>query len=1354
MVISKSKKVIKSKYKVLNVRDGILRISFNPETLSKNENKKIASSSKKNRVVVQGEFLEVFPNDEVNSNETYLAKVFSIKEDVIEAVLLADDRPVKEQFLARLTGTTGRVPVGFELLGRTVNALGAFLDNTPVLSSKLKKFDRKRLRKFFAITDFFNNNSKINSKRKKKFYSINGFLQTTRYSPFNYADKYSKVFEKSFINRLVSYMNVPYSKEQTIHLINSMVNSKRIFHYNSIFLARVGILKSYKKYYKHLLDEISFLTNKDFSSLINSNSLLESSLLDARVDVENTLISHSNMYSQFLETSSVNFGSDSFSSILAQFDFNEKVWTILSEILQLLTLSSVESQTTDSKFEQFSDIRDLLFSGNFQNDQIIEKLFSYISVSASEFVKFSKPSFVLEEFEGLLNELFQFSKLSNSKSRNALLSNITYFSLRHGADAFCTAQLISSVYLSLYYLIERPAPGIISRQSVKEAMETGLKAVDSMIPIGKGQRELIVGDRQTGKTAVAIDTIINQSNKIVSIERSLTSSLNLIDLFDSNYSVSTEISEIVSNDSVSLSKKNSLDHVKSLVNLRNVTFLKKNKQNRIRIDFVNHLISDFLMIVSFFNNKILLKSSHLFSKFFYFIKYNPTFSKFFFDKFSQFDDVFEAFLTTYRVRSGIISKKQNVPSKKSRSSSLRTFSKSEYLLRFSAKVIISYSNKISKFLYIKSRSTYNHFVIQRLLVGQKTKNDILNLRKNEYSVLDSKNKISFRYMKGFSFGQKVKKFNKRVASRFLWRLTRFALAEKRSRLEFLVSFLKKKFIIKSRRLNRRVYNNLFTKVRDVKKLLHVIKSIRNYRTIFGFNAAFYISTLAGLIDTKIAKKGKYVSYEKNFYYRLSPYIKNFFIKKDNKTFSDSKSSVLFSVVNFFSGAKESLVNNFNKIVNKAKCYSSIKFSKRPNFQFRRELFCAIFSFYYTLEKGTIMSFFFSKLTSRLLQSLILKNKSFMNRKNMLNSEPILSNSLNLKNEPVTVFEDEPLYCIYVAVGQKKSTVKQIVKTLERFNVLKYTVIVAAFASDSASMQYLAPYTGCAIAEFFRDNGKHGLIIYDDLSKHAIAYRQMSLLLRRPPGREAYPGDIFYLHSRLLERAAKLNKASYGGGSLTALPIVETQSGDVSAYIPTNVISITDGQVYLETELFNRGIRPAINVGLSVSRVGSAAQSSTMKNIAGKLKLTLAQYREMAAFAKFGSDLDESTQRLLNQGSKLTELLKQLQYNPLSIEKQIVSIFAGVNGYLDTVDISQISSYERGAFMFMDLNSYWINLVSNLKILYDLPDISKDQKLAIIDSFIQSFEDFLALRTAKNFQDNSESSESLDFLDYYFLRHTV
>jgi len=1107
MVISKSKKIVKSKYKVLNVRDGILRISFNPETLSKNENKKIAHSSKKNRVVVQGEFLEVFPNDEANSSEKYLAKVFSIKEDVIEAVLLADDRPVKEQFLARLTGTTGRVPVGFELLGRTVNALGAYLDNSPVLSSRSKKFDRKRLRKFFAITDFFNNNVKLNAKRKKKFYSINGFLQTTRYSPFNYADKYSKIFEKNFVNRLVSYMNIPYSKEQTIHLINSMVNSKRISHYNSIFFARINIFKAYKKYYKNLLNEISFLTNKDFSALINSNSLLESSLLDARVEIENTLVSHSNIYSQFLESSSSNFGLDSFSSILAQFDFNEKVWTVLSEILQLLTLNSSESQTNESRFEQFSDIRDLLFSGNFQNDQIIEKLFSYVSISASEFVKFSKPSFVLEEFENLLSELFQFTKSSNSKSKNALLSNITYFSLRHGADAFCTAQLISSVYLSLYYLIERPAPGIISRQSVKEAMETGLKAVDSMIPIGKGQRELIVGDRQTGKTAVAIDTIINQSNKIVSIERNLTSSLNSGDFFDLNHSVSTEISDIVSTDSILLLRNNFSEKIKSLINLRSVTFLKKGKSNRIRINFVNHLISDFLMIVSFFNNKMLIKSAHLFSKFFYFIKYNPIFSKFFFNKFSNFDEVFEAFLTTYRVRSGYTPKK-HIPAKRLRSSSLKTFSKTESLLRFSSRVVTAYANKISKFLYIKSRAAYNHMIIQRFMVGQKTKNDVLSLRKSEYNTLKSKNKISFRYIKGFTFGQKIRKFTKRVASRFLWRLSRFALAEKRSRLEFLVLFLRKKFVIKSKRLNRRIYTNLLTKVRDIKKLLHAVKSIRNYRTIFGFNVASYISTLSGLIESKFVRKGKYSPYEKYFYYRLSPYIRNFFAKKETKVFSDSKSNVLFSVVNFFSGAKDSLVNNFNKIVNKAKCYSSVKLSKRPNFQFRRELICAIFSFYYTLEKGTIMSFFFGKLTSKLLKSLILKNKSFVNKKNSSNPEPILSNSLNLKNEPVTVFEDEPLYCIYVAVGQKKSTVKQIVKTLERFNVLKYTVIVAAFASDSASMQYLAPYTGCAIAEFFRDNGKHGLIIYDDLSKHAIAYRQMSLLLRRPPGREAYPVIFF------------------------------------------------------------------------------------------------------------------------------------------------------------------------------------------------------------------------------------------------------
>jgi len=284
------------------------------------------------------------------------------------------------------------------------------------------------------------------------------------------------------------------------------------------------------------------------------------------------------------------------------------------------------------------------------------------------------------------------------------------------------------------------------------------------------------------------------------------------------------------------------------------------------------------------------------------------------------------------------------------------------------------------------------------------------------------------------------------------------------------------------------------------------------------------------------------------------------------------------------------------------------------------------------------------------------------------------NQRTVNNDKAETAENK-LVCIYVAVGQKRSTVLQIINTLNEENALSYSIIVAATAGDSASLQFLAPYAGCAMGEFFRDNGQHALIIYDDLSKQAVAYRQMSLLLRRPPGREAYPGDVFYLHSRLLERAAKMSDAA-GKGSLTALPVVETQAGDVSAYIPTNVISITDGQIFLETELFYKGVRPAINAGLSVSRVGSAAQLKTMKKVSGSLKLELAQYREMASFAQFGSDLDEATQRLLNRGSHLTELLKQPQYTPYSVESQVVVVFAGVKGFFDKIDLNQVLPTEQ------------------------------------------------------------------------------
>ncbi|MBU2358618.1 MAG: F0F1 ATP synthase subunit alpha, partial [Alphaproteobacteria bacterium] len=315
-------------------------------------------------------------------------------------------------------------------------------------------------------------------------------------------------------------------------------------------------------------------------------------------------------------------------------------------------------------------------------------------------------------------------------------------------------------------------------------------------------------------------------------------------------------------------------------------------------------------------------------------------------------------------------------------------------------------------------------------------------------------------------------------------------------------------------------------------------------------------------------------------------------------------------------------------------------------------------------------------------------------------------------------DSEKLYCIYVAIGQKRSTVAQLVKKLEETGAIEYTTIVAATASDPAPMQYLAPYSATAMAEFFRDNGKHALIIYDDLSKQAVSYRQMSLLLRRPPGREAYPGDVFYLHSRLLERSAKLNEDN-GSGSLTALPIIETQGGDVSAFIPTNVISITDGQIFLETELFFQGIRPAVNTGLSVSRVGSAAQTNAMKSVAGPVKLELAQYREMAAFAQFGSDLDAATQRLLNRGARLTELMKQPQYSPLTNAEIVTVIYAGTKGYLDKIDTKQVGRFEAGLLKHMRTQGRDVlDMITN-----EDPKIKGDAEAklkAAIDAFAKDF----------------------------------
>jgi len=325
----------------------------------------------------------------------------------------------------------------------------------------------------------------------------------------------------------------------------------------------------------------------------------------------------------------------------------------------------------------------------------------------------------------------------------------------------------------------------------------------------------------------------------------------------------------------------------------------------------------------------------------------------------------------------------------------------------------------------------------------------------------------------------------------------------------------------------------------------------------------------------------------------------------------------------------------------------------------------------------------------------------------------------LNQKPLNATGDEKikLYCVYVAVGQKRSTVAQFVKVLEENGALDYSIVVAATASDPAPMQYLAPFAGCAMGEYFRDNGMHAVIIYDDLSKQAVAYRQMSLLLRRPPGREAYPGDVFYLHSRLLERAAKMND-EHKAGSLTALPVIETQANDVSAYIPTNVISITDGQIFLETDLFYQGIRPAVNVGLSVSRVGSSAQTKAMKKVAGRIKGELAQYREMAAFAQFGSDLDATTQRLLNRGSRLTELLKQPQFSPLKMEEQVCVIYSGVNGYLDPLPVDRVRAFEDG--LLGTLRSRHADILEAIRSTRDLDDATNAKLKAVVEAYAKTF----------------------------------
>jgi len=996
MVVAKKKlKLFKSQYRVLNVRDGILRISLSPDTLSRNENKKIGRSLKTNRVVVQGEFLEVFPNDDANTSEKYLAKVFSIKEDVIEAVLLADDRPVKEQFFARFTGTTGRVRVGFELLGRTLDALGAFLDISEVNRQNGKSLSFKGFEKFFKIADYYNMNIKLTSKRKRKVNSLNGFLQfRTRYSPFEYVNVYADVFRRAFVNKLVGYVNAPYPRIQVLNAINALVSANRTAHYNSVFFAKLKKVLQQRNYYANLTNEIFFLQNNELGGFTTPMANLN----EARVSAENVLIDCGNLYSKFLETDTLS-STDSLVSLLAQFDFNEKVWSVLSELVEFSTLNLSDTVSVDSRYEQFFDIRDFIATPLNSQTDFINRIFENLTVSSKEFAKFTRPDFVLDEFESLIKQMFNIRAISTVASRQALLSHIAYFSLRYGADAFCTAQLIASAYLVLYYLIERPAPGIISRQSVKEAMETGLKAVDSMIPIGKGQRELIVGDRQTGKTAVAIDTILNQSNKAATLRNdkdSLGLIMNLSELLD--VEVSKEIAQLVTVNSTKITRAGIQLKLRKLGGEKIVTLTKRMKsqtQKRLLSPAIySSITSDILLLFVFLNRKILFKSTNVFSKFFSFIVYNPVFSKFFV-KHLDFE-----FLFLQCVNNHVVLLKKKTSNLK-RISILKSFLKSEFVLRYSSNIVLSYAQEISRFLFIRSRCLYNQMVIQRFIVGQKAYGDLNVLRKEEYSILGSKNTISFRYAKLSVLGQRLGRLSTRTVSFILLQLRRFGLSEKKARLNFVSLFLRKKFVIK-RRIGAKLksYTQVLKRVREVKKFFKAFRLSRNVRNVIGFNVASMLSCTSNIRESrfsrlslnditgpKTSKRGGYVAYEKRFYWLLSGYVKNFFGYKSVKILSEIHSNLLFSIVNFFAGSADSLFANFSKLLNTVRS-SSLFFllMKKTLKNSRNDLVLFVLSFFYILESGKgaptdqLVTLFRDKFESNFVNdSFVFGSKSFLNK---------------------------------------------------------------------------------------------------------------------------------------------------------------------------------------------------------------------------------------------------------------------------------------------------------------------------------------------------------------------------------------
>jgi hypothetical protein len=685
--VEKTKKV---QYTVLTVRDGILRVSLNSKSLSRNENKKSLTASQE-RVVVQGEFLEVFSDDSLRSADKYLAKVFSIKEDVIEAVLLADDRPVKERFLARLTGTTGRVRVGFDLLGRTVDALGQLLDTFNDNSSKEQIFNKNKLKSFYGINDLFLGSQK---NKKTNFLFLNGFIQNSKHVPFEFANTFGQNSEIFLVKHLASYFSLNVPKSKLLFLINSIVSTKRIFHYNSIFFAKINVFKSLKNYYNDFFNEFQYLATHGLF-----DGFSDKSAFDAKKEIDGSLIStFAKVYSDFKEKpSSLN---DSFFSILGQLEFNEQVWAILDENFSSFNID---------KSSFFFDIRALFLNSNFSIENSFNEVFSYLTVSFKQFIRATKPAFVLAELERSFSNLLMSGNASD-KSRQALLSNIVYFSLKNGADAFCTAQLIASVYIVSFYLIERPAPGIISRQSVKESMETGLKAVDSMIPIGKGQRELIVGDRQTGKTAVAVDTIINQSNKITNkknsgLEKGLYSFLNEDFFFEFSSDIK---SFVLSNFSNTVFKTNKNTFLIGKVNKSNKKF------GVIKSSFS---FTDLAVLFIFIKGNLLNKLP-FFNKFFSFINYKPFYSKI--NKLTSIEienlvEIFVCELENFKFSKKKISLGADLLN-------LKEFSNFEVLLKYSTLTISVILTEINFLLNFRARLFLSKSCLYQLVIGQKFNN--------------------------------------------------------------------------------------------------------------------------------------------------------------------------------------------------------------------------------------------------------------------------------------------------------------------------------------------------------------------------------------------------------------------------------------------------------------------------------------------------------------------------------------------------------------------------------------------------------------------------------------------------------